>query len=75
MPLIDGLDKAKLPDIRPAKGCLEWLYVGANRAMHALANALTELGIVCSLSSARIVANPDIAPVLINFRVGGNRVP
>jgi hypothetical protein len=30
MPLINGLDKAKLPDIRRAKGCLEWLYVGDN---------------------------------------------
>ena len=36
MPLIDGLDKTKLPDIRRAKGCREWLYVGANRAMHKL---------------------------------------
>lgn len=37
MPLIDGLDKAKLPDIRRAKGCLEWPYVGVNRAMRELA--------------------------------------
>jgi hypothetical protein len=27
-------------------------------------NALAELGIVCSLSCGRIVANPDITPVL-----------
>jgi hypothetical protein len=36
MPLINGLGKAKLPDISRAKGCLEWLYVGDNRAMRSL---------------------------------------
>jgi hypothetical protein len=39
MPLINGLHKAKLPDIRRAKGCLEWLYVGANRAMRSSSRA------------------------------------
>jgi hypothetical protein len=39
MPLINGLDKAKLPDIRRAKGCLEWLYVGANSATHSAKTA------------------------------------
>jgi hypothetical protein len=39
MPLINGLDKAKLPDIRRAKGCLEWLHVGANSATHSLKTA------------------------------------
>jgi hypothetical protein len=49
MPLINGLDKAKLPDIRRAKGCLEWLYVGANRAMRSLSRFS---------SSGRMVAKP-----------------
>jgi hypothetical protein len=39
MPLINGLDKAKLPDIRRAKGCLEWLYVGDNRTMRSSSRA------------------------------------
>ena len=34
-------------------------------------NALTELGIVCSLSSGRIVANPDITPIFPNVRIAG----
>src|SRR5277367_1338413 len=30
MPLIDGLDEAKLPNTRRVRSCLEWLSVGAN---------------------------------------------
>jgi hypothetical protein len=63
MPLINGLHKAKLPDIRRAKGCLEWLYVGANRAMRSLSRFP---------SSGRRVANLDIHPFWGNFRVGGD---
>jgi hypothetical protein len=36
------------------------------------ANALTELGIVCSLSSGRFVANPDITPFSSSVRIGGD---
>ncbi len=39
-------------------------------------NALTEPGIVCSLSSGRAVAYRDLAAFLGDyFRIGGNRVP